>query len=219
MAQIDRGAERRRLAKLYSGMKNEELQQIAAEADSLTDVAREALLAEFAARGMPPPTATSASNAKRVEPPEPVMVRRFRDLLEAELAKSILDSAGIQGFLAEENIVRLDWFYSNLVGGIKLLVREEDAEIAGKLLEQSVPEKFDVEGVGEYQQPRCPRCQSFDATFCGLNKRATYATLWLTGLPVPITKRNWKCHSCGHEWQDTDSSEASGPGRENGRDP
>ena len=31
----------------------------------------------------------------------------------------------------------MDWLYSNLIGGIKLLVRDEDAETAKKLLEQS----------------------------------------------------------------------------------
>ena len=46
---------------------------------------------------------------------------------ERVLAKSMLDSAGIESFLGDENLVRLDWFYSNLVGGIKLMVREEDA--------------------------------------------------------------------------------------------
>jgi hypothetical protein len=37
--------------------------------------------------------------------------------------------------------VRLDWFYSNLVGGIKLMVRKEDAETARALLEKNTPEK------------------------------------------------------------------------------
>jgi hypothetical protein len=61
------------------------------------------------------------------------------------IAKSMLDSAGIESFLGDENLVRLDWFYSNLVGGIKLMVREEDADTARKLLEEKIPEKFDGE--------------------------------------------------------------------------
>ena len=74
-----------------------------------------------------------------------VIVQRFRDLPEASIAKSILDSAGVENFLADDNMVRLDWFYSNLVGGIKILVREEDVEAAAKLLTQEVTAKFDVE--------------------------------------------------------------------------
>ena len=38
-------------------------------------------------------------------------------------------------FLADENLVRLDWFISNFVGGIKLNVRIEDVVNARKLLD------------------------------------------------------------------------------------
>jgi hypothetical protein len=34
-----------------------------------------------------------------------------------------------------------------MVGGIKLFVREEDVEAATKLLDESTPEKFDVEDI------------------------------------------------------------------------
>jgi len=55
------------------------------------------------------------------------VIRRYQHLPEALLSKSILDSSGIESILVDENLVRIDWFYSNLVGGIKLLVRGEDA--------------------------------------------------------------------------------------------
>jgi hypothetical protein len=58
-------------------------------------------------------------------------------LTEAFVAKSILDSAEIDSFLADENIVRLDWLYSNLVGGAKLMVRPEDLDEAIKLLAEA----------------------------------------------------------------------------------
>ena len=70
------------------------------------------------------------------------MVGRYRDSGEAMIAKSMLDSAGIECLLGDENLVRIDWF---LADGIKLMVREEDADTARKLLEENVPEKFDVE--------------------------------------------------------------------------
>ena len=127
------------------------------------------------------------------------MVGRYRDSGEAMIAKSMLDSAGIESFLSDENLVRLDWFYSNLVGGIKLMVREEDADTARKLLEENIPEKFDVAGVGEYAQPRCPQCGSMDVSFDGLNKQIAYSGLFLN-LPIPVNRKGGKCHACGHEW-------------------
>jgi hypothetical protein len=204
MGQIDEQKERRRLAELYAGMEDEELKEIAADAGSLTQAAREALRAEMLRRGMQAPPAAEGSGSSEAsgnerEAPGPVMVGRYRDSGDAMIAKSMLDSAGIESFLSEENVVRLDWFYSNLVGGIKLMVREEDAETARKLLEEKIPEKFDVAGVGEYAQPRCPECGSLDVSFDELNKKIAYTGFFLS-VPLPITRKGGKCHACGHEW-------------------
>jgi len=42
-----------------------------------------------------------------------VTVRQFRDLPEALLARDSLVSAGIEAELADDNMVRMDWFISN----------------------------------------------------------------------------------------------------------
>ena len=133
-------------------------------------------------------------------------VRKFRDLPEALLAKGRLESAGIESFINEENIVRMDWFFSNLVGGIKLKVKPEDVKAAQEILDQPIPEGFDIEGVGQYQQPRCPKCHSLDISFEELNKSVAYATAWV-GVPVPLRSNTWKCHACGQEWQEIESGE------------
>ena len=116
------------------------------------------------------------------------------------LAKGILESAGIECFFVDENIVRMDWFISNLVGGVKLKVKPEDAVEANAILEQPIPVNFDVEGIGEYEQPRCPKCQSIDISFEELNKSLAYGSAWL-GLPIPFQRKAWKCHACGSQWR------------------
>jgi hypothetical protein len=102
--------------------------------------------------------------------------------------------------LGDENLVRLDWFYSNLVGGIKLMVREEDAETARAVLERNIPEKLEVAGVGEYEQPSCPKCGSLDVSFDGLDKRVAYTGFFL-GVPIHLKHQGGKCHACGQEWE------------------
>jgi hypothetical protein len=79
-----------------------------------------------------------------------LVIRRFRDLPDALLFDSILDSAAIECFLADENTIRMDWFWSNFLGGIKLCVRKSGAEEASSLLDQPILERFDVEGIGEF---------------------------------------------------------------------
>jgi len=180
-----------------------ELRLIAEDPKSLTDFAIDALRAEFARRNLeidlaiPPPEPESHPDV-----PNLVILRHFRDLPEALLAKGGLESAGIECFFDDDNIVRMDWFISNAVGGIKLLVRPEDVAAANEILEHGIPESLDVPGVGEYDQPRCPKCNSLDVTFVTQNKIAASGVVGY-GLSYLIDMDFWKCGSCGHEWEAT----------------
>ena len=136
------------------------------------------------------------------------MIRKFRDLPEALLAKGCLDSAGVEAFLADDNTVRLDWFWSNAVGNIKLLVDKENSEQASSLLEQPIPEHLEVDGGEEYWQPRCPKCQSLDVSFEELHKPLAFGSAWV-GLPLPIHRDGWICHSCRHQWMDENVEDPS----------
>ena len=207
MSKIDPERETQRLAELYGAMEDGELEDIAAHSASLSEFAYKALNAERSRRGMTPlPPIEESRTETENEAWKPVMIRRYRDLPEATLAKSVLDSAAIESFLVDDNMVRLDWFYSNLVGGIKLFVRAEDAEPATKLLDQAIPEKFEVENQEEFEQPRCPKCQSFEVSLDGIDKGASYATLAF-GVPILIKRKGWNCRSCGHSWQESDTTQ------------
>ena len=143
-----------------------------------------------------------ATSAYETEPRQLVTLQRFRDLPDALFFASILDSAAVECFLADQHTIRMNWFLSNALGGVKLCVRREEAETALDLLLQSVPEKFDVDGVGEYEQPRCPECQSLDVSFRGRNKATDY-TRALLGGSLPHHRSTWECDSCGHPWPES----------------
>jgi hypothetical protein len=192
--------ERERIAGVYSRMEPEELEATAQSAYELSDAAQEALSAERARRGLdialaPPPAVDvmEASNA--------ATIRQFRDLPEALLAKGSLDSAGIPSYLVDDNMIRMDWFISNLLGGIKLQVHPEDIDAANEILNQPIPDSLEIEGVGSYEQPRCLKCQSLDVTFRELNKLVSYGSAYF-GLPLPVHKKGWFCHTCHHAWED-----------------
>ena len=106
MAEIDSKQERRRLREYYSRLTDGELEQLSADASDLTETARESLAAENLRRNL---------NSRRYEAPESVAqpefrwlqtIRQFRDLPEALLAKGCLESAGIEAFLSDDNMVR-----------------------------------------------------------------------------------------------------------------
>jgi hypothetical protein len=225
MARIDPEQERRRLIAFYAGQMDGELEKVATQAYELTDLARETLKAEMVRRGLgiqlvenapiivkkeflpmpgdpPPPKlpAEPVTSDGEFELRNLVTIRKFRDLPEALLAKGSLESAGIDAVLNDENVVRMDWYWSNLMGGIKLKVDAENAEVANSILDQPIPEDFDVAGIGEYEQPHCPQCHSLDVNFQELDP-AAYLSLAL-GVPMPFHRKAWRCHSCRAQWED-----------------
>lgn len=203
MTKVDWEKERQRLVAFYASLEDGELREIAAESAGLTEVAREALRGEISRRVMVPAPEVLAPDSDAAWPPAPpVIIGRYRDLPGAFTAKSILMLAGIESFLIDENIVRLDWLWSNLVGNVKVLVRAEDSSDGRLILEQPVSESFATDSGEEYAQPRCPKCRSFDVTLNGLDRRFFLALL--VSLPLPIVIKGWSCRACRHEWPDKD---------------
>lgn len=206
MAESDPERERHRLQEYYSRLTDGELEQLSEDVSDLTQIARQSLAEEKQRRGLVTAHSQFSESSESAEQPELrrlQTIRKFRDLPEALLAKGCLESAGIEAFLADDNMVRLDWFISNFIGGIKLKVKPEDSTAAIAILEQPIPENFEVVDVGEYQQPCCPKCQSRDVNFAELIKKVAYGSAYF-GLPLPLHREAWKCHACGHEWKDSD---------------
>ncbi len=197
--------ERQRLQALYAGMSDAELQQLAESPGSLTELALEALAQEAQHRGLDLPLRNSAMPQDVLEQRRLTVVRQFRDMPEALLAKGLLESAGIECFLVDDNLVRLNWFISNGIGGIKLSVNAEDAQPAAEILAQPIPETFDVGGSESYVQPRCPCCGSIDISHeAGTDKRFALPALYVGALPLPVPRDVWKCAECGAQWGEAD---------------
>jgi len=159
----------------------------------------------------PEPPAVEEPADGEVEFREMVTIRQFRDLPEALFAKGSLESVGIECALVDDNMVRLDWFISNLLGGVKLQVKAEDAVLAAEVLDQPIPADVELSDGDRYEQPRCPKCGSLDINFRETHP-GTYAALFVN-LPIPLHRRAWRCHSCGVEWEEipdqSDSTESA----------
>ena len=204
MSTFDDPKERIRLANTYAAMTDGELQGLARNPESLTETAWEALEDELDRRHLEISSHAPEPSAQ-IDLQKLVTIRQFRDLPEALLAKGSLESAGIECFLRDDNLVRLDWFISNFIGGIKLSVRPEDVQNARQLLDEPILEGLYVEGVGLYEQPRCPKCGSLDVNFRELDRPIAYLSAFLR-VPMPAQRRAWRCHDCSAEWEDDEGT-------------
>jgi hypothetical protein len=134
-------------------------------------------------------------------------IRRYRDLSEAIVARCLLESAGIEVDLRDENLVRLDWQVSNFIGGLRLQVEQEDAADATEILDAPIPETIDYGGIGlPYRQPHCPRCQSSNITYQGSDRASAILLLFALSLPSPTGPKTWLCEDCANTWDDTPAS-------------
>jgi hypothetical protein len=115
-----------KLEERYRLRTDKELLSDARHYDEMVEAAKTAIRAEFERRGLEPPTVYEwVPDEQPVSQPEPapdkdvqlVTVRRYRDLSEAIVGRSVLESAGILCFLLDENFVRLDWATPTLSAG------------------------------------------------------------------------------------------------------
>jgi hypothetical protein len=187
------------LTQTYRSASDNELLALALAYDSLTDFAQNALRAEFERRGLEPPEIPDDS--QHAEFQRLVTVEQYRELADAQVAKGALESAGIHCYLRDENALRMQWVWSNLLGGVRLQVNEQDREAAQAVLTQPIPEQIQLDGDIPYDQPRCPHCGSLNIHYQAIHERAGLASIILF-VPVPIPKRAWLCKDCGVQWRE-----------------
>jgi hypothetical protein len=139
---IDPEKERARLSEFYAGKTDEELSDIAAYSHELTEIASQALRNEMGTRQLSSQQVETSemANQEDLDFRELVTIRSFWGLLEAEMAKGLLDSAGIESFLFDDNMVRMDWFNANAIGGVKLRVDPQNVDAANRILQETAEE-------------------------------------------------------------------------------
>jgi len=145
--------------------------------------------------------------------PRLVTIATFSHPTEAYILKSRLEAAGVWSLVADENIVIMNWLYSNAVGGVKVQVRETDVERVLDILDGGlpVPVSEENEQAQRRDRPDCPNCGSFNTYYEQYAKRLLFASWllsWLVfrvlfttingGIAIPFLRRRWKCKDCGN---------------------
>lgn len=126
----------------------------------------------------------------------------------AHLAKAKLQSEDIECFLFDENTSSMIWFYNNAIGGIKLKVRAEDFERAGKILNENADAIEDDQEIihdkvflqNESEIIKCPICGSEKIQNEKYSKKFAYLSILLLGFPLLFRNRKYECMNCGTNW-------------------
>lgn len=128
-----------------------------------------------------------------------VIVKSFSFPHEAQLARSALEAAGIEADIRDENVVRMDWFYSNAVGGVKVLVPPANLEHALEILDSPTTP---TDGPMPADSETCPRCGIVARSIPIVFGKRWAILVWLTtSLPVWPLLRRCRCDACGHVWK------------------
>lgn len=191
-------------AERYSAVSETELMDLARSYDDLVDEAQTALRAEFARRGLEPPLIEEEEPLLAGDDPGLVTVARYRDMPEAIVARAVLQEAGIECLLRDENTVRTDWLLSNLIGGMRLQVAAKDEAAAREVLSQPAPQQFATDSGEEFVQPVCPKCGSMDV-IANDHDRKVLAASMLINIPIPhrrAQEAEWRCMECDSTWVD-----------------
>jgi hypothetical protein len=126
-----------------------------------------------------------------------VIVAKFANSMEADIAKSILDNAEIQCFIDNENYI-----YSRPMDFVNLKVWGKDKEQALEILGmESIPDEVtDADDIDVV----CPRCNSHNIYY-GINRDNAntlfiVSAFFLQSLPF-YNKKTYYCNSCGKHFK------------------
>ncbi|MCP4547505.1 MAG: DUF2007 domain-containing protein [bacterium] len=130
-----------------------------------------------------------------------VAVQAYSQPLEADIARSALEAAGIPATVADTNLVNMNWLFSNAVGGVKLLVPESYAEEARAVLTGEA----DIQTEAPAELPDlnvCPECGGSNTIDTRRGRRWTFLTWLLAGVPLFYPPKGFRCRDCGSVWRE-----------------
>lgn len=114
---------------------------------------------------------------------------------EAHLLRLRLEAGGVAAFLQDENLVQMNWLYSNVIGGVRVQIAEEDVDRAREILAEPPVDPTPLE------MPPCPKCHSTATAPDELPRRLSFLTLLLAGFPFLYSTTRWRCSACNHAWK------------------
>lgn len=121
-------------------------------------------------------------------------VRSFDSSFLANITLTKLQNYGVECYLYDEHTVNMNPIYSNVIGGIRLMVKEEDVMEATQLLQQ-----FDEDYL---QSVKCPACGKSEITLISKPGAANFFTAiltWTFSSYAVAPQSIYQCSYCKYE--------------------
>ena len=110
-----------------------------------------------------------------------------------------LEAGGVPAYIQDENMVQMDWLYSNAIGGVRVQISEDDVDRAAEILREAPLESAPA------GMPACPKCASTNTAPDETPRRLAFLSLLLAGFPFLFSKTRWRCADCNHTWNERNS--------------
>lgn len=120
----------------------------------------------------------------------------FTHSIDAYIELEFLRSLGIECWIEDDGIISSNWFYSNAVGGVKVVYNICDHEEVKKHLVQRNNGQYCLEN-----PTKCNLCQSTNVTYIEFHWITKLLFFVVVHLVPPIRRNMMKCISCGNEWK------------------
>lgn len=124
-----------------------------------------------------------------------ICVARYSDAIEAEVARSLLNAHGIDAVVFDSFVSQNVWYVNTAIGGVRLMVVEDRAAEALRLLAAPPPCNDEAEAIDT-----CPECGSDNVAKLYNFWRSLPFTM-LTGIPCLLHRTRRHCRDCGHDWR------------------
>lgn len=123
-------------------------------------------------------------------------IRSFTNYIDAHILLGKLESEGITCFLKDENTATVMPIWTQALGGIRLMVAEDQMEKARKLVEEFQKERK--------EKLTCPHCGSHNIEYVTTPRKPGNWLGVLLGfffISYPVTvEKVYHCFACGHEF-------------------
>jgi predicted RNA-binding Zn-ribbon protein involved in translation (DUF1610 family) len=123
-----------------------------------------------------------------------IKLRTFDNYFLANITLTKLQDAGITCFLKDELTVTMDPILSGAIGGIKLVVKEDNVEDAKMLLQQ-----FDEDYLKSVKCPKCGQAQIAAVSKPGAVNFFTAILTWMFSSYAIAPESVYRCGNCGNE--------------------